>query len=69
MLVAAGSAVLHLAWPIAMAIGVLLVVVTISYRQTIKAYPGGGGAYIVAKENLGTFPGSPPARRCSSTTC
>ncbi len=57
VLVAAGSAVLHLAWPISVAIGILLTVVTISYRQTIKAYPGGGGAYIVAKENLGTMPG------------
>ncbi len=57
VLVAAGSVVLHLAWPIAVAIAILLVVVTISYRQTIKAYPGGGGAYIVSKENLGIFPG------------
>jgi amino acid transporter len=57
MLVLAGSGALGLTWPIAIAITILLVVVTISYRQTIKAYPGGGGAYIVAKENLGTFPG------------
>jgi len=35
-------------------IGVLLVIVFLSYRQTIDAYPGGGGAYTVAKENLGT---------------
>lgn len=47
------------AWslPIAIAIAVLLAVVTISYRQTIDAYPGGGGAYTVAKENLGTNSG------------
>lgn len=43
--------------PIALGIGLLLVIVAFSYRQTIKAYPGGGGAYIVAKENLGTLPG------------
>src|SRR6266550_4932874 len=43
--------------PISIAICVLLVIVTISYRQTIHAYPSGGGAYIVAKENLGTLPG------------
>src|SRR6266852_8876921 len=43
--------------PISIAIGVLLVIVAISYRQTIHAYPSGGGAYIVAKENLGTLPG------------
>jgi amino acid transporter len=42
-----------IAMPIAAAIVVLLVVVTWSYTQTIEAYPGGGGAYIVAKENLG----------------
>ena len=43
--------------PISIGIGVLLVIVAISYRQTIHAYPSGGGAYIVAKENLGTYPG------------
>jgi amino acid transporter len=57
VLALAGSGALHLTWPIAVAIATLLVVVTFSYRQTIKAYPGGGGAYIVAKENLGTLPG------------
>ena len=35
---------------------VLLVIVTISYEQTIHAYPGGGGAYIVARDNLGELP-------------
>src|SRR2546421_4432721 len=43
--------------PISIGIAVLLVIVAISYRQTIHAYPSGGGAYIVAKENLGTLPG------------
>jgi amino acid transporter len=43
--------------PISIGIGVLLVIVTTSYRQTIHAYPSGGGAYIVAKENLGTNAG------------
>jgi len=43
--------------PISIAICLLLVVVTLSYRQTIHAYPSGGGAFIVAKENLGTIPG------------
>jgi amino acid transporter len=43
--------------PISIGIGVLLVIVAISYRQTIHAYPSGGGAYIVAKENLGTNAG------------
>ncbi|MFL6467211.1 MAG: APC family permease, partial [Pyrinomonadaceae bacterium] len=43
--------------PISIAIAVLLIIVAISYRQTIHAYPSGGGAYIVAKENLGTTAG------------
>lgn len=46
-------AYLGLSIPIAIAIGILLVIVTISYRQTIHAYPNGGGAYIVARDNLG----------------
>lgn len=43
--------------PISVGISILLAVVGMSYRQTIYAYPSGGGAYIVAKENLGTMPG------------
>ncbi len=43
--------------PISIGIALLLAIVTLSYRQTIHAYPTGGGAYIVAKENLGTTPG------------
>ncbi len=46
-------AYLGLSVPIAIAISILLIIVTISYRQTIYAYPNGGGAYIVARENLG----------------
>jgi len=54
ILALAGSArYLGLSLPIAAAIGLLLVIVTISYRQTIFAYPNGGGAYIVARDNLG----------------
>jgi amino acid transporter len=47
---------LALSIPIAIAISVLLTIVTISYRQTIFAYPNGGGAYIVARDNLGEVP-------------
>lgn len=57
MLVAAGTAVLYLSWPISLAITGLLLVVVTSYYQTIHAYPSGGGAYIVAKENLGVNAG------------
>jgi amino acid transporter len=47
----------HLVLPIAVAIAVLLTIVVLSYRQTVRAYPSGGGAYIVSKDNLGTLPG------------
>ncbi|HTK05135.1 MAG TPA: APC family permease, partial [Candidatus Eisenbacteria bacterium] len=53
VLVAAGTVGLGYSLPVALAIVVLMLVVVISYGQTIKAYPSGGGAYIVAKENLG----------------
>jgi amino acid transporter len=53
ILVAAGSAALGYAFPIAIAIVALLVIVTISYEQIIYAYPNGGGAYIVSRDNLG----------------
>jgi amino acid transporter len=43
--------------PIALAIATVLTIVVISYRQTVRAYPSGGGAYIVSKENLGAAPG------------
>ena len=43
--------------PITLAIIGLLIIVFFSYRQTIEAYPGGGGSYTVARENLGNFPG------------
>ncbi len=56
ILAAAGSLALGLSFPIALAIVALMVVVTISYEQTIHAYPGGGGAYIVARDNLGELP-------------
>ncbi|MCO5209658.1 MAG: APC family permease [Caldilinea sp.] len=56
ILSAAGAAYFGLSIPIAIIIIGLLVVLTISYRQTIYAYPGGGGAYIVARDNLGDGP-------------
>ena len=56
ILAAAGAAALGLSFPIALAIVGLMIVVTISYEQTIHAYPGGGGAYIVARDNLGELP-------------
>lgn len=56
ILAIAGSGALHLALPIAIGIVVLLGILTFSYEQTIHAYPGGGGAYIVARDNLGEMP-------------
>jgi amino acid transporter len=56
VLILAGTAALSYSLPIALGIAALLAVVVISYRQTVQAYPQGGGAYIVARENLGIFP-------------
>jgi amino acid transporter len=57
VLVAAGSLALSGVIPISIAITALLAIVAVSYRQTIHAYPNGGGSYIVAKDNLGSLPG------------
>jgi amino acid transporter len=57
VLVAAGAGVLVFTMPITIAIVVVLATVVISYQQTIRAYPNGGGSYIVASDNLGPFPG------------
>ena len=56
VLVAASAAAAHFVFPIALAIAALLAIVVASYRQTVQAYETSGGAYVVAKENLGTFP-------------
>jgi amino acid transporter len=56
-LILAGASALWLATPIGVVIAFLLLVVAFSYRQTIHAYPNGGGAYIVARSNLGDTPG------------
>jgi amino acid transporter len=57
VLILAGTAALSYSLPIGLAIAGLVAIVTTSYRQTIHAYPHGGGAYIVAKDNLGTVAG------------
>src|SRR5438309_3590076 len=51
------TAALNYVLPISAVIVGLLVLVALSYRQTIFAYPNGGGSYTVAKDNLGTMPG------------
>ncbi len=56
ILAAAGTTAFGYAFPISIAIVALLAIVALSYEQTIHAYPGGGGAYIVARDNLGEFP-------------
>ncbi len=56
ILVLAGSAALRFSVPIGLAIAALVAIVVSSYRQTIHAYPQGGGAYIVTRENLGRYP-------------
>ncbi len=57
VLIAAGAAALHWALPISAAVTGLLVIVALSYQQTIHAYPSGGGSYIVSSANLGKLPG------------
>jgi amino acid transporter len=57
VLILAGAGALVLTMPITVAIVIVLAIVVISYRQTIAAYPNGGGSYIVASDNLGTIPG------------
>ena len=54
-LVVAGSAALGFSFPIALAVVVLLVILSLSYYQIIQGYPIGGGSFIVASENLGTY--------------
>jgi|1186.fasta_scaffold00216_4 amino acid transporter len=56
-LTVATTAPMQYVMPIAIAIAALMAIVVGSYRQTVRAYPGGGGAYIVTKENLGIYPG------------
>jgi amino acid transporter len=56
VLIVLGSIAYGYIFPISVAIVILLAIVTISYEQTIHAYPGGGGAYIVARDNLGELP-------------
>ncbi len=56
-LAAAGAVAFGLLMPISILIVALLILVTFSYRQTIRAYPNGGGSYIVAHANLGVLPG------------
>ncbi len=57
VLVVGGVAAMSYSIPITLVIAVVFAIVTFSYRQTIHAYPTGGGAYIVAKDNLGTTAG------------
>jgi amino acid transporter len=56
VIAAAGAIAYGYLFPISLAIVTLMAIVTISYQQTIHAYPNGGGAYIVARDNLGELP-------------
>ena len=57
LLIPLGAAGVAYIVPVSTSIIVLLSILYLSYRQTIEAYPGGGGSYTVASENLGTYPG------------
>ncbi len=56
VLVGASAGAAHLAFPLSLGIAALLAIVVVSYRQTVRVYQTSGGAYIVAKENLGRLP-------------
>jgi amino acid transporter len=56
VLLAASATAAHVVFPIAIAIAALLAIVVLSYRQTVRAYETSGGAYVVARENLGVLP-------------
>jgi len=56
VLLTAGLSALHIALPISIAVALLMAIVIASYRQTVRAYETSGGAYVVARENLGTLP-------------
>jgi amino acid transporter len=56
VLIAASAGAGHLVFPISIAIAAVLAIVVLSYTQTVQAYETSGGAYVVAKENLGTLP-------------
>jgi amino acid transporter len=56
VLVAATATAAHLVLPISIAIGAVMAIVVVSYMQTVRAYETSGGAYVVARENLGTLP-------------
>jgi amino acid transporter len=57
ILMSAGNGALHISFYEAIAVVVVLSIVAFSYRQTVYAYPNGGGSYIVSRENLGVMPG------------
>jgi amino acid transporter len=57
VLLSASLAAKQYVMPISIAIAILMAIVVTSYRQTVRAYPRGGGAYLVTKDNLGRFPG------------
>ena len=69
VLVAAGTGAIRFSLPITIAITVLLGVLVVSYGQVIAAHPEGGGAYAVAKADLGAMSASSRPPRSSSTTC
>jgi amino acid transporter len=57
VLLSASLAAKQYVMPISIAIAILMAIVVTSYRQTVRAYPRGGGAYLVTKDNLGKYPG------------
>ena len=70
VLVLVGASGVPLLDPLSVGVALLLVVVIVSYRQTVREYPQGGGSYIVARQNLGLLAGPHRGRcRSRSPTC
>ena len=68
-LVVAGTSGLAAAWPIGIGITALLIIVALSYYQTVHGYPSGGGSYVVSRENLGDEPALIAAVRATGRLC
>lgn len=69
MLSLAGASAYIWSWKIGIAVALVMIAVVASYRQTVHAYPSGGGDYEVATVNLGRTAGTTVASACWSTTC
>ena len=69
VLIGTSLASAHLIVPVSAAVSLLLAIVVLSYRQTVRAYSTSGGSYVVSRENLGTIPSLVAGAALSPTMC